>query len=124
MLFIELDIQSTNRNAIFQKEAKKRIRHILFPEEFVFCLPILKNKHYVERIHRNRTVLHSNKNRIEGKLTVPATFMLSFKNQSDHCFSFRRFSNTKPTAARTAPAPKKIMPCTTSSFPVGEIPST
>ena len=46
------------------------------------------------------------------------------KSQSDHCFPFRRFSNAKPTATRTAPAPKKIMPCTTSSFPVGEIPST
>ena len=29
------------------------------------------------------------------------------KSQSDHCFPFRRFSNAKPTATRTAPAPQK-----------------
>ena len=39
-------------------------------------------------------------------------------------FAFRAFSSTIPRAARTAPPATKITPWITSSFPVGDIPST
>ena len=44
------------------------------------------------------------------------------KSQSDHCFPFRRFSNAKPTATRTAPAPKRSCPVPHHPFLWGKSP--